>query len=601
MGKPRVNTPQHQDIPYVASSAPASWTPYRYWRTRVTAKNLRLDLLAALTTAVIALPQGVAYALVAGLPAEYGLYTAIVPVIIAALFGSSRHIVCGPTTPLALLVFTTVTPLAAAGSADYVTLTLTLTFLVGLYQLILGLARLGTLANLISHSVIVGFSAGSAILIIESQLDEALGITTPSNGSLFSSLTDFGGLWSHINAATLAVAVITLATAVGFNRFRPRWPALLIAMVTGSLTAAALGGADKGIAFLGSLPSSLPPLSFPDLTPSSVQPLLSGALAIALVGLVEAISIARSIAHQSGQRINPNQEFFGQGLSNIAGSVFASFPSSASFARSNLNFQAGAQTPLAAVASSGIVLLSLVALAPLTRYIPLASLAGVLLLVGYKLIDTHHIRIIFKTSRQETAVFLTTFLACVFVALDFGIYVGIILSLLLHLNRISHPRLTRILPHSTDPRRRFAAAEAGRACPQLNVVTVDGSLFFGSVSHVDDGLRSLERAAPQQHFLLLNCSSVNFIDINGAQFLAEEAARRRDAGGRLFLCAVKTNVIELLERSGYLANIGAENIFPSKEDALGAILPRLDAEICSRCQTRVFEECQDLPGPFREP
>lgn len=552
-----------------SSSAPATWAPFRYWWPSVNRATLRLDFIAAITTTVVALPQGVAYALVAGLPPEFGLYSCIVPAIFAAMFGSSHHAVSGPTTPLALLVFATVTPLAEPGSGEYIRITLTLALLAGGFQLALGLARLGAFANLISHSVIVGFTAGAAVLIMGGQLGNALGVPLPNSGILAAIWADPAGIFAQVNGATVLVTATTFLVALVVNHYKPRWPGLLIATVAGSLLAALLNALGAKIALMGSLPTTLPPLTIPDVSPSTVQSVLSPALAIALVGLVEAIGIARSLARETGQRINPNQEFLGQGMSNIMGSFFASFPSTASFARSNINFHAGARTPMAAIMGSILVLILLGIIGPAVAFIPMASVAGVLLLIGIRLLDVAHIRIILRTSRQESAVLILTFLTCVLVALDFAIYVGVIVSLLLYLNRISHPRVSRVVNDESG------AAEV--SCPHLTIAAVDGSLFFGSVSHVDDGLRELAAERPDQPSLLLLCRSINFIDINGAQFLAEEAARRRQNGGQLYLSGVKSGVLEVLKRSGYLAQIGPENLFGSQREALAVLSARMAA------------------------
>lgn len=553
-----------------SSSAPATWAPFRYWLPSVNRATLRLDFIAAITTTVVALPQGVAYALVAGLPVEYGLYACVVPAILASIFGSSHHAVSGPTTPLALLVFATVTPLAAPGSDEYIRITLTLALLAGVFQLVLGLARLGAFANLISHSVIVGFTAGAAVLIMGGQLGNAFGVALPNVGILEAIWADPLGILRQVDGATTLVTIVTFLVAWLINRYQPRWPGLLIATVVGSALAAALNAFGAKIALIGSLPTTLPPVTIPDVSPSTIQSVLSPALAIALVGLVEAIGIARSLARHTGQRINPNQEFVGQGLSNIAGSFFASFPSTASFARSNINFHAGARTPLAAVMGSLMVLVLLGFIGPAIAVIPMASVAGVLLLIGIRLLDLTHIRIILRTSRQESAVLILTFLTCVLVALDFSIYVGVIVSLLLYLNRISHPRVSRVVNDES--------VTAEFSCPNLTIAAVDGSLFFGSVSHVDDGLRELSAERPDQNSLLLLCRSINFIDINGAQFLAEEAARRRQDGGRLYLSGVKSGVLEVLRRSGYLDQIGAENLFISQREALAALCIRTNGD-----------------------
>jgi SulP family sulfate permease len=360
----------------------------------VNRRTLRSDIIAGITGAIIVLPQGVAFALIAGLPPEYGLYSAIVPAVIAALFGSSFHLISGPTTAISLVIFTTISPFAEPSSTDYIRLVLTLTLLAGMFQLALGLARLGTLVNFVSHSVVVGFTAGAAILIGTSQISHVLGITLPKGESFVHTWIDVVRLLPHVNPYVVAVALSTLLAALVFKRVLPRWPGMLFAMVIGSLLGLLLNGKEHGLSLVGALPDRLPPLSLPELSTASIRKLAPGALAVAMLGLTEAVSIARSVATHSHQRIDNNQEFIGQGLSNVVGSFFSSYAASGSFTRTGVNFNAGAKTPLAAVFAALSLLLILLLVAPLTSYLPIASMAGILLLVAYNLIDVHHMKAI---------------------------------------------------------------------------------------------------------------------------------------------------------------------------------------------------------------
>jgi SulP family sulfate permease len=572
--------------------------PFLAWRMQVTARSLRADLLAGLTGAVIVLPQGVAFAIIAGLPPEYGLYTAIVPAIVAALFGSSFHLVSGPTTAISIVLFATVSPHAQAGSVTYIEMVLTLTFLAGLFQFSLGLARLGALVNFVSHSVVVGFTAGAALLIGTSQLSNLLGVPGSKRHAFIHVWEDLLRRLPDLNLLAVAIGAVTLAAALLFKAYLPKWPGMLIAMVIGSILSLLLHGKEHGVRLLGSLPGHLPPLSLPDLSTANIRDLAPPALAVAMLGLTEAVSIARAVATRSHQRIDSNQEFIGQGLANIVGSFFSSYASSGSFTRTGVNFDAGARTPLAAVFAAAILTLIVLLIAPLTAYLPMPAMAGILLLVAYNLIDFHHIRTIVRTSRQEVAVLAVTFLATLLVELEFAIYVGVLLSLLLYLNRTSHPGFVTLVADHEGTHQRFVNVERKNLpeCPQLKVLRVDGSLFFGAVNHFAEELHSVTRAHPEQAHILIVGGGINFIDVAGAEALANEAHRLHLEGRKLYLCSLKGEVVETLHRGGYALRIGEENMLGSKMAAVRKLVPRLDPERCRVCTVRVFNECGLMPG-----
>lgn len=565
--------------------------PFLRWWYLVDRHTLKADFLAGLTGAVIVLPQGVAFAIIAGLPPEYGLYTAMVPPILAALFGSSRHLVSGPTTAISIVVFATVSKFAAPGTPEFVTVALTLTFLAGVYQLILGLARLGTLINFISHSVVIGFTAGAAVLIATSQLKNYFGIPIPSGESFVHTWEALARNLGHTNLYALGIASVTLGTALWFQIYRPRWPGLMIAMIVGSLLALAVNAAAHGVTAVGELPAQLPPLSMPDLSLNALRSLGSGAFAIAMLGLVEAVSIARSVASRSGQRIDGSQEFIGQGVANIVGSFFSSYASSGSFTRSGLNFAAGAVTPLSAVFAALSLAVIVLLIAPLAAHLPIAAMAGILVLVAYRLIDFHHIKTIVRSSKSETAVLLVTFLSTLFVELEFAIYVGVMTSLVMYLNRTSRPGVVSRVPDITSPMRHMHVATADKECPQLKIVRIDGSLFFGAVDHVQSVFHQFEQQNPAQTHLLIIGNGINFIDVAGAELLVQEARRRRARGGGLYLAKVKDDVCAVLKRGEFAAEIGAENVFANKGEAIAAIYKRLSAAHCAACTRRIFTEC----------
>ena len=571
--------------------------PFLRWKGMVNRRTMRSDIIAGLTGAIIVLPQGVAFAIIAGLPPQYGLYSAIVPAIIAALFGSSHHLISGPTTAISIVIFTTISPLATPLSPEYISMVLTLTFIAGLFQFGLGVARLGALVNFVSHSVVVGFTAGAAVLIATSQLSNIIGVTVPQKHSFIHIWVEVLSRISETNLYVLSIAAVTLLVAVAFKIMLPRWPGMLVGMVAGSVMAVFLNASEHGVRLVGALPAHLPPLSHPDLTTASLRQLAPAALAVAMLGLAEAVSIARSVSTKSEQRIDSNQEFIGQGLSNIVGSFFSSYAASGSFTRTGVNFSAGAKTPLAAVFAAVSLALILLLIAPLTAYLPIPAMAGILLLVAYSLIDMHHIRRIIRTSRPEAVILLITFIATLLVELEFAIYVGVILSLLLYLNRTSHPHFVTMVPNPEVKRRSFINIlhSPMPECPQLKVIRIDGSIFFGAVNHIAEEIDKLRKQNPEQCHILVLGSGINFIDVAGCEMLATEAHSLHLTGGKLYLSGLKSEVLEVLRRGGYLKQIGEENIFRSKTEAVRSIVARLDPQRCRYCKARIFNECAQMP------
>jgi len=575
--------------------------PFLRWSHRVDRGSLRADLLAGLTGAAVVLPQGVAFALVAGLPPVYGLYAAMVPAVVAGLFGSSLHLVSGPTTALSIVVFSTLSPLAAPGSPEYIQLALTLAFLAGVIQLGLGLARLGMLTNFVSHSVVVGFTAGAAILIATSQLKHFFDVEIPAGESFLHTWQDFLLQLELINWQAVTVGSTALVTTLVVTRWRRTWPAMLIGMVLASLAAIVLGPEGHHIRLVGDLPRDLPPLSAPALTLGNFSKLSAGALALAMLGLVEAVSIARAVALKSGQRIDSNQEFVGQGLANVVGSFFSAYPSSGSFTRSGINYAAGARTPLAALFAAAALLAVLMLVAPLAAWLPIPAMAGILFLVAARLVDLHHIRTIAKASKRETAVLAATFLATLFVQLEFAIYLGVLLSLVLYLLRTSRPNIVTLVPDADDPLRAMMAVSARPECPQLKLVRIDGSLFFGAVDHVQQALQWIRDRVPLQRHVVIIGGGINFLDVAGAEMLVQEAEAQRRIGGGLYIAKAKGEVCRMLLRGGYITRFEDSHIFPSKAVALSTLVPQLDDAICADCRARIFRECASRPAPESRP
>ncbi len=579
--------------------------PFLQWWPLVNRRTLRADLLAGLTGGIIIVPQGVAFATIAGMPPQYGLYAAMVPTIVAALWGSSMHLVSGPTTAISIVIFATISPLAEPGSAEYVGLVLTLTLMVGLFQLALGLMRMGALVNFVSHTVVLAFTAGAAVLIAASQVKNFFGIEVPRGSSLWEVATAFARQVGDINPFAVAVGLTTIVAGVLLRRRWPRLPHMIAALVAGSVLAALLDlvfGAERtGLKSIGALPIGLPPLSAPDLSARTIDRLVPIALAVGVLALTEAVSIARAIGVRTGHRIDGNQEFIGQGLSNIAGAFFSGYASSGSFNRSGLNHAAGAKTPLAAVFASLILLVILLFLAPLAHFLPIPAMAGLLFVVAWGLIDFRQIAKLLRVSREESTILLVTLVATLTLQLEYAIYLGVLLSLLMFLYRTARPAFEDVKPYPGQWPPAFSAATGLPDCPQLKIVRINGPIFFGAASYVASQLQRIDEREPGHKHLLLAATGVNFVDYEGSLLLAEEARRRRAMGGGLAIFHMKDEPLEQMRRNGSFAQVGPENFFTMGDDVIATLYRRLDPSICARCTVRIFAPCKQSPPPAPKP
>jgi SulP family sulfate permease len=466
---------------------------FGHWVHWVTPTTLRADAMAGLLGAVLVLPQGIAFATLAGLPPEYGLYTAVVPCIIAALFGSSWHVMSGPTNANSLALFAMLSPLALAFSPAYIQLALAVTVMVGVLQWLIGALRLGMLANFISPSVLFGFTSGAALLIGVHALPDFLGIAaSPEHGA--------GAVLAHVftqllsaKPAALAVAAITLAAALGLRRYRRNWPYMLIGLVVATALAWVwtrfLGGGAtpaSALRLIGQIATPWPRFELPHISWAQASDLVGLAFALTIVALGQAISIAKTVAMHSGQRIDANREFRGQGLSNIIGGFFSSYVSCGSMNRSMPNLQAGARTPLASVFSA-LLLLALVAVSSqLLAQIPMAALSALLLLVAVSLLDFARWRQLFSLSRTDFGVALATMVATVTIRLEMAILLGMLLSLMSFLYRTSRPAMRSMGFDSRGPDRQLVVIDDA---PQSSEDARPAPLG-GSAAHED------ARAAP---------------------------------------------------------------------------------------------------------
>jgi sulfate permease, SulP family len=406
--------------------------PFLLWWSLLKNRTvLRADTLAGLTGAIVVLPQGVAFATLAGMPPEYGLYSAMVPCVIAALFGSSRVMVTGPANAISLTILAIMAPFAAAGSERYVALVLTLTFMVGAWQLLLGFARAGKLTQYVSHTVIVGFTAGAAVLIVNSQIRNFFGVEISRGANVWGTARQFVQMALQIHWPAVTVGVVTLSAARVWQPLNRYVPAMLIAVIAGALIAFGLRVADAAwiTKTVDALPGALPRLSAPDLSFDTLKLLLIPSIAMTLLAVAEAVSIAQALARKRGESFNGNQEFIGQGLANIVGAFFSAYPSSGSFNRSGVNVAAGAVTPFSAMCAALFLVLILFFVAPLAKHLPLAAVAAILFLVAWNLIDRREIRHLLH-DKFERVTLIATFVATLTLPLEWAILLGVAVSLI---------------------------------------------------------------------------------------------------------------------------------------------------------------------------
>ncbi|MBN2431874.1 MAG: STAS domain-containing protein [Acidobacteria bacterium] len=558
-------------------------------------RHLKPDLVAGLTVAVVMIPQGIAFALIAELPPEMGLYTAIVGALVAGLWGHSHHQHTGPANAMSLLVLSTLLVVSQTGTQQFIVAAGLLAVMAGLVQLLMGLARLGLLVNFVSHSVVVGFSAGAGVLIIGKQLRHLLGIDFQGDGIITTARSFFDGLGApHWPTLLLGLGTMVLMAAV--RRWRPVWPSLLMGMIGSALAVYLLRLDQQGVSVLGALPFGLPPVAgLPVLNVQLMSQLVTGALAVAAIGLVETSAISRSIAAQSGQHLDSNQEFVGQGLANIGAGVFSGFPLAASFSRSAINYRAGARTTVASIFSGIFVLLATLLLAPYTALLPRTALAAVLIITAFAVIDFREMRRILRGTRGDALIMVVTFGGTVMFQIDFAVLTGILLSFAVYILRTSAPRVYPVVSDLNF--RHFIPQEARPACPQLGIMNILGDLYFGAVNHIEQAITKYQAEHPTQRFLLLRMRAVNQCDFSGIHMLESVCRTYREMGGDVYLVHVRDHVLEFMKSTRFYEELGADHFLAGDTAALDHLFYRIiDPAVCIyECPVRVWKECQNLP------
>ncbi len=564
------------------------WLPCLDWGRHYNRTHASQDGLAALIVTLMLIPQSLAYAMLAGLPPVMGLYASLLPLLAYALFGSSHTLAVGPVAVVSLMTAAALTPLFPAGSPEYIGAALLLTLLSGLLLSAMAILRLGFLANFLSHPVISGFISASGILIAAGQFKHLLGISA-SGDNLLQILPQ---LWQGLPASHWPTGLIALLSLTWLWWSRTRLQGLLqrlgltaqaashmakagpvLAIMLAILAVSLLQLEQSGVRVVGSIPQGLPGLSLPTLNLELALQLVPAALLISLVGFVESVSVGQTLAAQRRQRIDPDNELLGLGAANLSAAFSGGFPVTGGFARSVVNHNAGAQTPMAGVFTAAGIGLSVLLLTPLLHNLPQAVLAASIIVAVLSLVDLGSLRRTWRYSRQDGAAQLATLLGVLLIGVEVGILLGVALSLLLFLWRTSRPHMAVVgqVPGSEHFRNveRVAVIES----PSVLSLRVDESLYFPNARYLEERIGALIASRPHVRHLVLMCSGINLIDASALDSLEAIAERLQAAGVQLHLSEVKGPVMDQLRRSDFLERFGVQ-VFISQFAALSTLDPQ---------------------------
>lgn len=539
------------------------FTPFLDWIGNLRdIKILKADAIAGLTVALVLVPQSMAYAQLAGLPAYVGLYASFLPVIFASLFGSSMQLATGPVAIVSLLTAAALEPIAIQNPDGYLAYAAILAFMVGVFQLSLGLLRLGILVDFLSHPVVVGFTNAAALIIASSQLGKIFGIDTRKGDHHYETVWNLIQDLPSTHLSTLLMGVLSIVLLVLLKKLAPMLPNVLITVVICILLSYYLDYDGKGGSVIGFIPDGLPGFKVPDVEFNQMVNLIVSAAIIALLGFVEAISVAKAIASETRQRLSANQELVGQGISNIVASAFQAYPVSGSFSRSAVNFDADARTGFSSIVAGIIVAITLLFLTPLLFHLPQATLAAVIMVAVFNLIKIEPVVHAWKVHRHDGFVAVAVFFTTLFFAphLEKGIMTGVLLSLGLFLYRTMTPRFVEVGRHE-DGSLRSAELFQLVTSDTVSVFRYDGDLYFANAGYLEGKILNNLAMKPELKVMILDFESVDLVDSTGEETLTRVVERLEAAGIELYIARAKRSMIDAFTRSGLMEKIGKDRFF----------------------------------------
>ena len=541
----------------------ARFTPFLGWISELKDIGiLKSDAIAGLTVALVLVPQSMAYAQLAGLPAYVGLYASFLPVIFASLFGSSMQLATGPVAIVSLLTAASLEPLAIQNPEGYLAYAAILAFMVGIFQLSLGLLRLGVLVDFLSHPVVIGFTNAAAIIIGTSQLGKIFGIESRKGDHHYETVWNLIQDIPMTHMPTLVMGVLSILLLVLMKKFAPKLPNVLITVVVCILLSYLLDYNAKGGSIIGHIPDGLPAFKVPEVEFNQMVNLIVSAGIIALLGFVEAISVAKAIASETRQRLSANQELVGQGVANIIASVFQAYPVSGSFSRSAVNFDADAKTGFSSVVAGIIVAITLLFLTPLLFHLPQATLAAVIMVAVFNLIKIEPVVHAWKVHRHDGFVAVAVFMTTLFFAphLEKGIMTGVLLSLGLFLYRTMTPRFVEVGRHE-DGSLRSAELFQLATSETVSVFRYDGDLYFANAGYLEGKILNNVALKPNLKVMILDFESVDLVDSTGEETLTRIVERMEATGIELYIARAKRSMLDAFTRSGLMQRIGKERFF----------------------------------------
>jgi SulP family sulfate permease len=558
-------------------------------------KVLSADLIAGITVALVLVPQSMAYAQLAGLPPYYGLYASFLPGIVAALFGSSRQLATGPVAVVSLMTAAALEPLALTPEL-YVAYAIVLALMVGIFQLMLGVLRLGVLVDFLSHPVVIGFTNAAAIIIATSQLSKIFGVVVEKGEHHYDTI------WRVIVAATsethmltLGMGLLAIAIMATMKKLTPKLPNVLVAVVITTILSAAMGFEEQGGKVVGVVPAGVTMPSVPGgLSWDILVQLVTTAVIISIIGFMEAISIAKAMAARTRQRLDPNQELIGQGLSNIVSGLFQGYAVSGSFSRSAVNINAGAITGFSAVVTGLAVGATLMFLTPLLYHLPQATLAAVIMMAVINLVKIEPIIYAWRVQPHDGIVAAVTFILTLIVAphLETGIVTGVLLSLGLFLFRSMRPRIS-ILSRDPDGTLRDAEVRKLATCDNISLIRFDGRLFFANTGYFNDTILDRVAKKPDLKFVIIDAEGINEIDATGEEMLHELERRLQSLGIELLFARAKKQIMDILKRTGFVEHVGKERFFRLRTHAFEYAWAKLGDNHADTCPLKVSRPLSD--------
>jgi len=547
------------------------YIPILDWLPNYKKKNLSGDLSAGITVGVMLIPQGMAYAMLAGLKPIYGLYAATVPLILYAIFGTSRQLAVGPVAVVSLLIASGVGALAEIGSDSFLGMAILLSLMIGVFQLIMGVFKVGFIVNFLSHPVLSGFISAAAVYIAFSQMKHVLGISIP-RGKVHETAYNIYLKFGEINKYTLAVGLGGIVTIIVLKKINKRIPFPLVVVLLGMGVGYALGldAMPYNVSIVGDVPDGLPSFTVPTVTYEAVTSLLPIALTIALIGFTESIAVAKSIQKKhKNYEIDASQELLALGIANIGASFFQAFPTMGGFARSAVNDQSGAKTNLAGIISATVVILTLLFLTPYFYYLPNAILASIIIVAVFGLIDFKEAKHLWKTDRRDFAMFIITAIATLTLGVEQGIMVGVGVSIVGLILRFSYPHMAELgLDEQSRKYLNVERFEHINPADEILIVRLDAQLFFANTRYFLDKLKSLEEKRGDIKAVIIDASGVNGMDSSAVHAISDLVEDYQKRNIRFLMTSVKGPVRDILRRTVLRNKIGEDNFFLSIDDAL---------------------------------